>query len=194
MTTVMLGGSRKISRLTLEVVDRLDRILEQRFAIVVGDANGADKALQKHLSVRAYKAVTVFCSGESPRNNVGGWPCRQVITKARPGTFEFYSAKDQAMAAIATVGFMLWDGSSAGTMLNVWRLQNLRKSSLVYLTSDKQFSEVRRVDDWERVIRRGSVEARADIAKRISVEETQRDDRRTAELTLFPDLHSIGMS
>ena len=140
MTCVVFGGSRHISKLSDEVRVRIDRIVQQQFLVVVGDANGADKAVQKDLADRAYKNVEVFCSGTSPRNNVGHWACRRITTKARPGTFEFYAAKDQAMAKEATVGFMLWDGESVGTMLNVWRLMQQQKTSLVYVQSQKKFS------------------------------------------------------
>lgn len=46
MTCVVLGGSRHISKLNDEIRHRLDRILEQQFRVVIGDANGADKAFQ----------------------------------------------------------------------------------------------------------------------------------------------------
>jgi hypothetical protein len=36
--------------------------------------------------------------------------------------FEYYATKDRAMAAEATVGLMLWDGQSRGTLMNVLRL------------------------------------------------------------------------
>lgn len=43
--------------------ERLDNIVKNGFPILVGDANGADKAVQKHLSGVAYADVEVFCSG-----------------------------------------------------------------------------------------------------------------------------------
>ena len=43
------------------------------------------------------------------------------------------------MAKDATVGFMLWDGDSVGTMLNVWRLMQKKKTSLVYVQTNQAF-------------------------------------------------------
>jgi len=63
MKTVFLSGSRAISRLNQDIRDRLDRIISQAFEIVVGDANGADKALQGFLYDHHYGKVTVYCSG-----------------------------------------------------------------------------------------------------------------------------------
>lgn len=192
MTCVVLGGSRHISKVNDEVRVRLDRIVRQSFQIVVGDANGADKALQKYLADLAYASVEIFCSGGSPRNNVGRWPCRQVTTKARPGTFEFFAAKDQAMANEATVGFMLWDGRSAGTMLNVWRLMQMRKPSLVHLQTQRTFLEVRSQEDWGTLLGLASEDAREEIEKKIQGETPVEPGN---DLPLFgPDLHSMGLS
>ena len=192
MTCVVLGGSRHISKLSDDVRARLDRIVQQQFRVVVGDANGADKALQKYLADQAYKNVEVFCSGSSPRNNLGHWPCRQVTSQARPGTFEFYAAKDQAMAKDATVGFMLWDGESAGTMVNVWRLMQKQKTSLVYVHAKRTFVEVRGQEDWRQLLGLAAEDARQDIEKKIRGEMPTQPKN---ELPLFgPDLHSFGLT
>jgi hypothetical protein len=44
MSTVFVAGSRQVSRLPAEVKTRLDKMIEKGFQILVGDANGADKA------------------------------------------------------------------------------------------------------------------------------------------------------
>jgi hypothetical protein len=190
MTCVMLGGSRHISTINEEIQARLDRIVRQQFRVVVGDANGADKAVQKHLADQAYKHVTVFCAGTAPRNNLARWECHRVTTKARPGTFEFYAAKDQAMAEVATVGFQLWDGASVGTMLNVWRLMGKQKTSLVYVEPQRKFLEVRGEEDWKQLLCLASPESRDGVEKRLRGETTAKN-----ELPLFgPDLHSVGLT
>ncbi len=91
MTTVLMGGSRKISRLPAEVVARIDRMIAQDFGIVVGDANGADKAVQSYLASRGHPQVEVFCSGDSPRNNVGAWSLRAVAVPRGARGFAFYT-------------------------------------------------------------------------------------------------------
>jgi hypothetical protein len=133
MTKVFIGGSRHISRLPEAVRQRLDRIIEKGLPVIVGDANGADKAVQSYLSARHYRSVEVYCAGRLPRNNVGGWPLRLIAVDERPGTLEFYKAKDRAMTDDATVGFMVWDGKSAGTLLNMLRLLSQQKKVVVYV-------------------------------------------------------------
>jgi adenine-specific DNA-methyltransferase len=190
MTCVVLGGSRHISKLSDEVQVRIDRIVLQQFRVVVGDANGADKALQKYLADRAYKNVEVFCSGTSPRNNLGQWTCHRVTTTGKPGTFDFYAAKDRAMAKEATVGLMLWDGQSVGTMLNVWRLMQEQKMSLVYVQAKQEFVEVRGQEDWRQLLGLAASDTREGIEKRIRAETPAESEK---ELPLFgSDLHPVG--
>jgi hypothetical protein len=61
MSTVFVAGSREISRLCTEVKSRLDTMIENRFQILVGDANGADKAIQRYLADKSYPNVLVHC-------------------------------------------------------------------------------------------------------------------------------------
>ena len=80
MNTVFVGGSRHVSRLSTQVKERLNNIISSGFQIVVGDAAGADKAVQKYLVDVSYPHVTVFCSGDHPRNNLGLWETNKVAT------------------------------------------------------------------------------------------------------------------
>jgi hypothetical protein len=45
---------------------------------LVGDANGADKAVQRHLAEKGYRNVIAHCMAANCRNNVGGWPIREI--------------------------------------------------------------------------------------------------------------------
>ena len=50
------------------------------------------------------------------------------------------------MAAEATVGLMLWDGESHGTLMNVVRLSTAGKPVVVYVQPRKSFLEIRTRD------------------------------------------------
>ncbi len=147
MTKVFVGGSRSITRLDAGVRQRLDRIVEKVLAVVIGDANGADKAVQRYLSERQFARVEVFSTNESPRNNLGSWPVRVIQPTHSRKDFEYYATKDRAMAAEATVGLMLWDSQSRGTLMNVLRLVSHGKPTVVYMQSGKRFAEVRSQSD-----------------------------------------------
>ena len=149
MTKVFIGGSRHVSRLNADVKKRLDTIVEKALPVVVGDANGADKAVQRYLHDKHYDIVEVFCTEGVCRNNVGGWPARIVAADTRQRNAQFHSAKDRVMAQEATVGLMVWDGKSVGTLLNVYRLLNQQKKAIIYTVPRKQFQEFRDVAEWE---------------------------------------------
>jgi hypothetical protein len=149
MTMVFIGGSRRVSHLDADVRRRLEAMIRKRLPVVVGDANGADKAVQQFFQGRDYSRVTVFCSGKECRNNLGNWPVRCVRANGNKKDFRFFAAKDRAMAAEASVGLMIWDGKSAGTLLNVFRLVRLQKKVVVYLAPSRRFVEVKTETDWE---------------------------------------------
>jgi len=149
MTTVFVGGSRHVSHLKPSVRARLERIIEKALPVVVGDANGADKALQEYFHSRKYPHVIVFCAGSVCRNNVGRWEQRDISAPKHTRDAEFYSAKDKVMADEANVGLMVWDGKSVGTMMNVYRLLALDKSAVVYSVPKDQFIEFKRPSQWK---------------------------------------------
>ena len=62
MTKIFIGGSRKITRLPQLVIDRIENITNKNLTILIGDANGVDKYVQKYLSDKNYRNVVVFCS------------------------------------------------------------------------------------------------------------------------------------
>ena len=140
MTTVFIGGSRRITRLPATVEQRLAAILDQQFAVLVGDANGADKAVQRYFAKRGYRKVTVFCMRGDCRNNLGDWPTRAVEPpNGSRRDFEYFSTKDRVMAEEATHGLMLWDGDSKGTLNNIVNLVRRQKPAVVYLEPARKF-------------------------------------------------------
>jgi hypothetical protein len=153
MTCVFVAGSRAVSRLNPQVRERLDNIVKQNFTVLVGDANGVDKAVQQYLSKCCYQEVVVYCMQEC-RNNIGQWATR--AHKAEAGSRRdrhYYGIKDLAMAKDASCGFMLWDGESKGTLTNVVNLLNARKKVLLYLAPKKLFFKLRAFEDLNEALR-----------------------------------------
>jgi hypothetical protein len=154
VTKVFIGGSRTLSRLTAELRDRLDGIVAKGFPVVVGDANGADKAVQTYLHAKGYREVEVFCSGDEARNNVGEWPLRHIDAEGARDRREHFTFKDRAMAREAALGFMLWDGESLGTLLNVVRLIAKGKKALVYMSTTRTFTDVTSKAELDQIVAR----------------------------------------
>jgi hypothetical protein len=169
MTKVFIGGSRLVSRLNTRVRKRLDTIVSKGFPIVIGDANGADKAVQKYLFQKHYMNIEVYCSGVC-RNNVGGWTVHSVRGHSREKTADFYSEKDRVMAEEATVGLMVWDGQSLGTLMNVFRLLKLNKKAVVYAVPQGEFVEFRNAAEWDIFVDRCDANLRRKIEERVTLE------------------------
>jgi hypothetical protein len=129
MTKVFIAGSMSIKRLHPNFLERISNIVSSHFEIVVGDANGADTSIQKALLEKNASAVTVYCSGLKPRNNIGDWPVQNVMPDAEPGTRAFFTAKDREMAKVANYGLMLWDAKSTGTLSNIIELIKMTRSA-----------------------------------------------------------------
>ncbi|HEY1206422.1 MAG: hypothetical protein ABSH46_10885 [Bryobacteraceae bacterium] len=135
---VFIGGSRAVSKLNAAIRTRLDDLIKRRCTILIGDANGADKAVQQYLASRHYGNVIVFCTGEC-RNNVGPWPTRNIEPPNDRKDFTYYAAKDLVMSREAQCGVMLWDAKSKGTLQNMLSLVRAGKRTLVYFAPTKVF-------------------------------------------------------
>jgi hypothetical protein len=153
MTTVFIGGSRAVSRLNATIRERLDDLVHKKCRIFIGDANGADKAVQQHFADRDYPNVTVFCVGAC-RNNVGNWEVRQVQSDSSRKDFAYYASKDIAMAQEAMCGVMFWDGRSKGTLHNILNLIAAGKKVLVYFAPEKTFHKLSSPQDLDALVSR----------------------------------------
>lgn len=151
-TTVFIAGSMNIKHLSPKVKERIDNIVDQDFEVVVGDADGADTSIQWHLFGHGNTKTTVFCSGHSPRNNVGDWPVQRVETSYTEGSRAFFTAKDIRMAEVADVGLMIWDAKSTGTLSNVIELLARKKKSVVFVNKAKVFKNVLTVEHLEELL------------------------------------------
>jgi len=142
MNAVFVGGSRRLGRLNDVVRGRLDNIVERGLRVIIGDANGSDRAVQAFLAEKGHRAVVIYCMKDACRNNVGGWPVRAVEATGERG-FDYYSLKDAEMARVADCGFMIWDAKSKGTLLNIRRLVESGKPVVVYFSPERACKTVR---------------------------------------------------
>lgn len=143
MTSVFIGGSRRISRMNAELAHRLDKIIEKQLRILIGDANGFDRLAQAYLAEHNYRSVVIYCTAGVCRNNLGNWPLHAVEYQGRDRGLAFYTAKDDAMLQDADLGLFGWDGKSQGTLRNVRKMAEQGKPSTVYVSPIKKFVTVR---------------------------------------------------
>lgn len=169
MTTVFIAGSISISRLHAKVQERINKVVSSDHHIVVGDADGADTSIQECL--RAYHAskVTVYCTGEMPRNNIADWPVHHVQSKAQSGTRAFFTAKDVEMAKNSDFGLMVWDCKSTGTLNNVIELLKAKKKSVVFVNKNKDFMTIGDRSGLDHLLHFMSDHARAKAEEKIGL-------------------------
>jgi len=177
MTTVFLSGSRKISRLDEAVKSRLSTIVEKGLRVIVGDANGADKAFQTCLASMDYANVTVFCSGPECRNNIGQWNVKHVSVDTKLKGRDFYTQKDKAMAGEADYGLVLCDGKSPGSISNVIEMLKRNKRAVVYLSPEKQFYAVSHLDDANKLLEKCDKKVFEVISRKIRLSSSMKEIR-----------------
>jgi hypothetical protein len=128
----------------------MDNIIEKGLIVLVGDANGVDKAVQSYFSKKQYSNVQVFCMEGTCRNNIGNWPTH-AVSAANPSRrdFAYYSTKDRVMTDEANYGLMLWDGESRGTLTSIVDLVGGGKPVVVYFSPTKVFHSLRNSSDLD---------------------------------------------
>jgi hypothetical protein len=154
MTKVFWGGSRKLSRLNRPIRERADNIVTKGFEVLIGDANGADKAMQRYLAEKGYQNVIVFCMDGTCRNNIGRWHTKVVTSNRDKKDFSYFAAKDKEMSEQADYGFMLWDGRSKGTLNNIINLLQCNKYVLVYFSPSKVFFTLKNRSDLQDLLQK----------------------------------------
>ena len=142
MQTVFIAGSISIVHLHEKVKKRIENVINSGIHVVVGDANGADTSIQRILFERGAKHVTVYCSGDEPRNNIADWPVKNVYPDVLGGGRVYFTAKDVEMAHDSDFGLMVWDCKSTGTLSNVLELLKEEKKSVVFVNKLKYFINV----------------------------------------------------
>jgi len=60
MSTIFAGGSRSVTRLGDAALQRITNIITSKHRVIVGDADGADTAIQRHLLAAGYLDVELL--------------------------------------------------------------------------------------------------------------------------------------
>ena len=117
MTKVLISGSRSITELPLAAIESINRIMELKFQIIIGDADGVDNLVQKYLREKEYGRVHVFYAKFN-----GSGRSRNTNKFTAFGIKGNYSDRDKRMCEIADYGLAIWDGKSRGTKANIDRV------------------------------------------------------------------------
>lgn len=171
MKKVFFGGSRLLSSLSSEVRHRLEGIIKNKFFVLVGDANGADKAAQKFFADNGYENVIVYCMNGVCRNNIGKWEVEAIEATRQAKDFKYFALKDEQMCQAADYGFVLWDGKSKGTLNNILNLLEQQKQVLVYFSPQKELNTLKKKADLKTLLEQCDSESRDYFEKKIKLSQ-----------------------
>ncbi len=174
---------KNINRL---VIERIDNIIKENFTVFVGDAKGVDSSIQEILVSKKYKKVKVYCAGNYPRNNIGGWDIETIQTEHKPNTRLYFTAKDIKMAHNCDFGLMIWDSKSTGTLSNVLELLQQKKTSVIFVNKLRKFFTVSNITEFENLVSIMSDSAFNKADKKIKLQEKILSNKHK-QLRLFPD-------
>lgn len=149
---VFIAGPRKVIQLHNKILERLNNIIEKNMEILVGDANGIDKAIQNYLASLNYREVTVYCVNNYCRNNIGSWKTKNIFYDSTIKDFKYYTTKDYAMARDTDYGFMIWNGKSKGTLNNIISLLGLDKKSLIFFIPTCTYYTISNFNEFNKII------------------------------------------
>lgn len=187
MSKIFISGSISIKTINPKVVVRIENIIASNLEILIGDAKGSDSAIQNILKEKQFKNVTVYCSGNHPRNNLGSWMIKSVETEHKSNTRSFYTAKDLIMAKDCDYGLMIWDSKSTGTLSNVYELLKEGKKSIIFVEKIKAFYKIKCASDFEKLVSTMSESARIKVQKKMTLDSKIKKIKNT-QLSLFNTL------
>lgn len=151
---IFIAGPRAISKLNESIIHKIEKIIEDNCTILVGDANGVDKAVQYFCNEQNYKNVKIYATKGKARNNIGNWYVHNVDVPKNLKGFDFYAAKDYEMAKDADYGLMIWNGISKGTLNNIVNLLNMGKKTILYYSPEEQLYAINSLNGMKEFISR----------------------------------------
>ena len=188
MKSIFIAGPRAIKKLDNKVLLKLKNFEEKGFLIYVGDASGVDTLIQTFYHNLSYNNVNIFASNGKARNNLGNWRINAVAVDKSIKGFEFYVQKDKAMAEKADLGFMIWNGKSKGTLNNIINLRKKSKYIMLFLTTKKEFFEIKTDEDLLNIIRICSEETKRlykDLLNRTSLKKDNDKNDGVEQLSII---------
>ena len=143
------GSPYKRRRLHKDIRKNLKSHMKEGNKIIVGDAPGIDRQVQKYLKRKNYKHVEVYGPGEKVRYSANKkWKTNPIHDKrTKEGSKAWLAAKDKAMANAATQGLaVVLDKGAKATRKNIDRLTKQGKDVDIFELSSKG----RKYDKWIR--------------------------------------------
>lgn len=185
---VFISGSIAIKKLPQKVKDSIDRIIEQNFEILVGDASGVDTLVQDYCVSLNYYNVTVYSISILPRYKASdnfNTKYIEVSNSIKKGR-ERQQQKDKAMTLDSEFTFTVWDGKSQGSYANIIRGLENNKKIKVYLSKKDLFLEQNKItkDEIEFIYRENNGYTASEVVNYLK-DETENFFQKTQDLNKY---------
>lgn len=138
---VFISGSISIKLLPKKVLRSINKIIEQNFEILVGDADGIDRLICEYAYGMKYTNLIIYHVDKNPRQNINlkfkniRIETDKNIKKEREKQY----FKDKAMAQDCDFAFVIWDGKSKGSYQNIKNCIEFEKKIKIYLKEKDDF-------------------------------------------------------
>ena len=143
MKWVFVSGSINITKLPGEVIASIDKIEQQQFEILVGDAKGIDLLVQQKLKDDGYRNVMVCSIYQIPRHLLEQTfqTCQVEYDDSITSERQRQTFKDSYMTRNSDYSLVVWDGRSKGSFSNIIRALEHDKAVKIYLDAEARFLE-----------------------------------------------------
>ncbi|MCH5323147.1 MAG: hypothetical protein J1E31_06225 [Helicobacter sp.] len=143
MKKIFICGSIAIKELNETIKKKLDDVIEKKYDVLVGDAEGIDKMVQEYLGKR-YKNVTIYHIGDKPRNCISrDFSLKHInydekLDDKKNKQREKQQFKDRKMIEDCDISYCIWNGKSKGTYENIIKILDEKKDIEIYLNQEKE--------------------------------------------------------
>lgn len=138
---VFISGSMAIKKIPQEVINSIDKIINQKFEILVGDAPGVDSLVQNYCENKNYYNLIVYSIFDNPRfiasNQFKNKKINVDVTIRNKRKQQ--QEKDKAMTNDSEYSFVIWDSKSKGSYDNITRGLEKERKVKVYLSKQNSF-------------------------------------------------------
>ncbi len=138
---VFISGSMAINKLPKEVMNSIDKIIEQNLEVLVGDASGIDTLVQIYCKNKNYHNLIVYSIFNNPRfiaSNLFKNKKINIDITIRSKRKQ-QQEKDKVMTNDSEYSFVIWDSKSKGSYDNIIRGLDKERKVKVYLSKQNSF-------------------------------------------------------
>lgn len=201
--TVFVSGSSKTEskdseyyrrKLSKDVRKIIDKYINEGDKIIVGDAPGIDRQVQKYLKKKRYDNVEVYGPGKKVRYTANKkWKTNTIdAPEYEEGSKEWLAKKDIAMTNAADKGLaVILDEGAKATRKNIERMDSQNKPVDVYELSKqgkKKDKWVRVYDEVKRKAKANHDNAAWEKYERLYGEEGQKHVREMANMSVEDEM------